>query len=36
MDDIHRLFDETWGAVGLSLAVIGPFEEDGLSLSGNL
>jgi predicted Zn-dependent peptidase len=36
MDDIHRLFDETWGAVGLSLAVIGPFEEDDLSLSGKL
>lgn len=36
MDDIHRLFDETWGAVQPSLAVIGPFEEGELSLSGKL
>ncbi len=36
MEDIHRLFEETWGAVGLSLAVIGPFEMDDLSLSGRL
>lgn len=33
IDDIHRVFDETWDAVGLSLAVIGPFEPDDLALS---
>jgi predicted Zn-dependent peptidase len=33
IDDIHRVFAETWDAVGLSLAVIGPFEPDDLSLS---
>lgn len=32
MDDIHRVFSETWGAVPLSLAVIGPFEPDAVSL----
>jgi predicted Zn-dependent peptidase len=36
MDDIHRVFSETWGAVPLSLAVIGPFEQDALKLSGRL
>jgi len=33
IDDIHRVFAETWDAVGLSLAVIGPFDPDDLSLS---
>lgn len=31
-DDIHRVFMETWGAVDLSMAVIGPFDEGSLSL----
>ena len=34
--DIDRLFDETWGSVTPSLAVIGPFEDGELSLSGGL
>ncbi len=34
--DIDRLFGETWGAVTPSLAVIGPFEDGELSLSGRL
>jgi predicted Zn-dependent peptidase len=36
MDDIHRVFEETWGAVGPCFAVIGPFEEGDLALSGKL
>jgi predicted Zn-dependent peptidase len=36
MDDIHRVFSETWGAVPLSLAVIGPFGEDDLQLEARL
>lgn len=36
LDDIHRVFEETWGAVPLSLAVIGPFEPDDLSLNGRV
>ncbi|SRR5450759_306825 len=34
IEDIHRVYSETWGAVPLSLAVIGPFDDDALSLSG--
>jgi len=36
IDDIHKVFDETWAAVPLSLAVIGPFDEGDLSLSVDL
>jgi predicted Zn-dependent peptidase len=36
IEDIHRVFAETWDAVGLSLAVIGPFDPDDLSLSKQL
>ncbi|MBU4301586.1 MAG: insulinase family protein [Actinomycetia bacterium] len=36
LDDLHRIFEETWGSVGASLSVIGPFEDDELCLSGRI
>lgn len=36
LDDLHRVFNETWGSVGASLAVVGPFEEDAIGLSGRI
>jgi predicted Zn-dependent peptidase len=36
IDDLHNVFAETWGKVGASLAVVGPFDEDDLSLSGRI
>jgi len=36
LDDLHRVFEETWGATGASLAVVGPFSSDELSLSGRV
>jgi predicted Zn-dependent peptidase len=36
LDDLERVFLETWGSTGASLAVIGPFEEDELCLSGRV
>jgi predicted Zn-dependent peptidase len=35
-DDLHRVFEETWGSVGASLAVVGPFDEDEIGLSGRI
>lgn len=32
--DLDRVFAETWNGAGLSLAVVGPFSEDSLSLTG--
>jgi len=36
MEDLHRVFEETWGSVGASLAVVGPFDEDEIGLSGKI
>lgn len=36
LDDLHRVFQETWGAAGASLAVVGPFADDELRLSGRI
>ena len=36
LDDLHRVFEETWGAARASLAVVGPFGDDELSLSGRI
>jgi predicted Zn-dependent peptidase len=36
MEDLHRVFEETWGSVGASLAVVGPFETDDIGLSGRI
>lgn len=36
VDDLHRVYGETWGSAGAGLAVVGPFDEDGLSLSGRI
>jgi predicted Zn-dependent peptidase len=36
LEDLHRVFDETWGSVAASLAVVGPFEEDEVGLSGRI
>ena len=36
IDDLHRIFSETWGATGASLAVVGPLDEDELGLSGKI
>jgi len=33
-DDMDRVFSETWGVERPSLAVVGPFSEDSVSLSG--
>jgi predicted Zn-dependent peptidase len=34
--DLHRVCEETWGGVGASLAVVGPFDDSGISLSGRI
>jgi predicted Zn-dependent peptidase len=36
LGDLGRVFDETWGSVKASLAVVGPFEEDSVGLSGRI
>lgn len=36
IDDLHRVYQETWGAVGASLAVVGPFDEGDIELSGRI
>lgn len=36
LDDLNRVFSDTWGSTNASLAVVGPFEEDSLSLSGRI
>jgi predicted Zn-dependent peptidase len=36
MDDLHRVFEETWGSVKASLAVVGPFDETEIGLSGRI
>jgi predicted Zn-dependent peptidase len=36
LDDLARVFESTWGATGLSLAVVGPFDEGELALSGRM
>lgn len=36
VDDLHRVYAETWGAAGAGLAVVGPFDEGALSLSGRI
>lgn len=32
VDDLHRVFAETWGSQGTSLAVVGPFDGDAAPL----
>ena len=36
IEDLHRVYQETWGAVGASLAVVGPFDEGDIELSGRI
>jgi predicted Zn-dependent peptidase len=36
IEDLHRVFEETWGSVGASLAVVGPFDENEIGLSGRI
>lgn len=33
-EDLDRVYHETWGAAGFSLAVVGPFEDDEIGLTG--
>ena len=33
-EDITRVFERTWGTPGLSLAVVGPFRDGSISLTG--
>lgn len=33
---INRVFGDTWGSAGASLAVIGPLEEGSVGLSGKI
>src|SRR5450756_1115856 len=34
--DIDRVFEDTWGSVGASLAVVGPLEDGSVGLSGRI
>ncbi|MCJ7745116.1 MAG: insulinase family protein [Actinobacteria bacterium] len=34
--DIDRVFEDTWGSVGASLAVVGPLEDGSVGLSGSI
>ena len=34
--DIDRVFEDTWGSVGASLAVVGPIEDGSVGLSGRI
>ena len=36
VEDLHRVYNETWGAAGASLAVVGPFDDGEIGLSGRV
>lgn len=36
LEDLNRVFENTWGSTGASLAVIGPFDDGELSMSGSI
>ncbi len=36
VDDLHRVYAETWGGIGASLAVVGPFDAGEIGLSGRI
>lgn len=36
LEDLDRVFEESWGGAGVSLAVIGPFDEGTLNMSGRI
>jgi predicted Zn-dependent peptidase len=36
VDDLHRVYGETWGAEAASLAVVGPFDDGEIGLSGRI